>query len=285
MKKSTFFVVAFALALVSCGSSKQQQQYPNYGAYYPPQQYPPQYQQYPQQQQGFLDPSQMQSNESQCERLAREGWPQGKLRGYGTARSANKNMARDRAALNARNDIAVTMKALVQSFMRQYTEDFAQDGAESSADMGIQLAEQVAKQTMSGAHIIFSDFKRDGNRYEYEVCVELDKSVVEKAAMNQAAKQGIMLNAEKFREAAQGAWDRMAIEEAGYNPAVADYENQQQQRNMQMQQQQHNMQMQQQNMQMRQDRQEHNQQMQQQRMQMRQERQQHNIEMEQQRMY
>ena len=242
-------LLALMLIAISCGSSKKtvEQQYPNYGGYQP---YPPQ-QQYVQnqQQQGILDPTTMQSNITQCERLANQGWQLGKLRGYGSGESGNRDMARNRASLSARNQIAATMNTLVQSYMRDYNEDMQQDDASSNSQMFAATQEQVVKEMLSGAAIIFSDVKKSGNRYMYEVCVELDKSAVENAVLNQSAKNGIRLNAEKFREAAQKAWDKMSIERVGYNPAVTNFENQQQQQQLNMQQQQLNMQQQQLNMQ------------------------------------
>ena len=96
-------LLAVALLFVACGSKQQvAQQYPNYGGYYPQQ---------PLQQEGLLDPASMQSNISQCEKLANQGWLQGKIRGYGSAESGNKDMARNRAALSARNQIAATLNA------------------------------------------------------------------------------------------------------------------------------------------------------------------------------
>ena len=93
---------------------------------------------------------------------------------------------------------------------------------------------------VSGTAIIFSDYKKNGNRYFYEVCVELDKNAVEVAILSQSAKNGIRMDAAKFREDAQKAWDKMSIEKAGYNPAVINFENQQmqQQKNNQQNQQQ-----------------------------------------------
>ena len=252
--KTKVLVFAASVVLVSCGSSKQQQvqQYPNYGGYQP---YPQQQGYYPQQPaqqyatQQFLDPTTMQSNATPCERLAREGWPQGKLRGYGSAESGNRDMARNRAALNARNEIAATLNALVQSYMTDYNEDIQQDDAFTNSQMFASTQEQVVKEMMTGTAIIFSDVRQNGSRYFYEVCVELDKGMVENAVLNQGAKNGIKMDAAKFRESAQKAWDRLALEKAGYDPAVAGFQNQQQrqqhQMNMEQQQMQLNMQQQQ----------------------------------------
>ena len=237
MKNITF--LAITLLLVACGSKQQvAQQYPNYGGYYPQQQYAPQ------QQQGLLDPTTMQSNVSPCERLANQGWHQGKIRGYGSAESGNRDMARNRATMSARNQIAGTLNALVQSYMRDYNEDIQQDDVASNSQMFLATQEQVVKEMVSGTAIIFSDVKQNGNRYFYEVCVELDKNAVEEAILSQSAKNGIKMDAAKFREAAQNAWDRYSIEKAGYNPAAADFENMQQQQRLNMQQQQINMQQQ-----------------------------------------
>ena len=46
--------------------------------------------------------------------------------------------------------------------------------------------------------------------------------------IKQRAKNEIRIDATKFREAAQKAWDKMSLERAGYNPAVVNFENQQQ---------------------------------------------------------
>ena len=225
-------LLAVALLFIACGSKQQvAQQYPNYGGYYPQQ---------PPQQQGLLDPASMQSIISQCEKLANQGWLQGKIRGYGSAESGNRDMARNRAALSARNQIAATLNALVQSYMRDYNEDIQQDNVTSNSQMFAAIQEQVVKEMVSGTAIIFSDYKKNGNRYFYEVCVELDKNAVEEAILSQSAKNGIRMDAAKFREAAQKAWDKMSIEKAGYNPAVVNFENQQmqQQKNNQQNQQQ-----------------------------------------------
>lgn len=256
MKAKYLFLLA-SIVLASCGVSKQQmQQYPNYGGYQPQPGYYQQgywqmaeqgYQQMPQQQ--LLDPSAMHTNISQCERLAEQGWAVNKLRGYGTGKSGNKNMARQRAVLNARVDLASTMKAWVKSYMREYNEDIEQDGVASNEQMFVALQEQTVNQLLEGTIIIFSDVKQSGSTYEYEVCVELDNAKVQEAVLSQAAKEGVRMNADKFREAAQRAWDNMALQEAGYNPAVQQYEQQQQQHQMNMEQQQMNMQQQQLNMQ------------------------------------
>lgn len=216
-------LLAITLLFVACSSSKQQvtQQYPNYGGYYPQQQYAPQ-------QQGLLDPTTMQSNVSPCERLANQGWHQGKIRGYGSAESANRDMARNRATMSARNQIAGTLNALVQSYMRDYNEDIQQDDVASNNQMFVATQEQVVKEMLSGTTIIFSDVNKNGNLYFYEVCVELDKNAVEEAILSQSAKNGIRMDAAKFREAAQEAWDKLSLEKAGYNPAVLNYENKQQ---------------------------------------------------------
>lgn len=241
MKKIT--LLAVATLFVACGSKQQAvQQYPNYSGYYPQQQVS-------QQQQGLLDPTTMQSNVSQCERLANQGWQQGKIRGYGSAESANRDMARNRATMSARNQIAGTLNALVQSYMRDYNEDIQQDDVASNSQMFLATQEQVVKEMVSGTAIIFSDFSKNGNLYFYEVCVELDKNAVEEAILSQSAKNGIKMDAAKFREAAQDAWDKYSIEKAGYNPAAVNFENMQQQQQLNMQQQQINMQQQQLNMQ------------------------------------
>ena len=266
--RTKFMSLVAVILLTSCGSSKQQQvaQYPNYGGYQPyPQQgyYQQPVQQYAPQQhasQQFLDPTMMQSNATPCERLAHEGWPQGKLRGYGSAESGNRDMARNRAALNARNEIAATLNALVQSYMTDYNEDVQQDNSFSNSQIFVATQEQVVKEMMTGTGIIFSDVRQNGNRYFYEVCVELDKATVENAVLNQSAKNGIKMDAERFRETAQKAWDRLSVEKGGYNPAIANFQNQQQQQQMNMQnqqlqqqmnaqQQQHQMNMEQQQMQ------------------------------------
>lgn len=224
MKKTTLLVAT--LLFIACGSSKlqtNQQAYPNYGGYYPQQQNVTQHHQ-----QGLLDPGTMQSNISQCERLANQGWQQGKIRGYGSAESGNRDMARNRAALSARNQIAATLNALIQSYMRDYNEDIQQDDIASNSQMFAATQEQVVKEMVSGTTIIFSDVQKNGNRYFYEVCVELDKNAVEEAILNQSAKNEIRIDATKFREAAQKAWDKMSLERAGYNPAVVNFENQQQ---------------------------------------------------------
>ena len=217
MKK--FKLLVAILLLVSCGSKQQVvQQYPNYGGYYPQQQVP-------QQQEGLLDPTTMKTNVSQCELLANQGWQQGKIRGYGSAESGNRDMARNRAALSARNQISATLNALVQSYMRDYNEDIQQDDVASNSQMFAAIQEQVVKEMVSGTAIIFSDYKKNGNRYFYEVCVELDKNAVEEAILSQSVKNGIRMDAAKFREAAQSAWDKLSLEKAGYNPAVLNYEN------------------------------------------------------------
>lgn len=287
MKTKLFLLVA-VFALVSCGSTKQQQmqQYPNYGGYqpYPQQGYYQQpvqpVQQYGQQQ--FLDPTTMQSNATPCERLAHEGWAQGKLRGYGSAESGNRDMARNRAAMNARAEIAASLNALVQSYMTDYNEDIEQDGSFTNSQLFIATQEQVVKEMMAGTAIIFSDTHKNGSRYFYEVCVELDKNKVENAVLNQTAQNGIKMDAAKFREAAQKAWDRLSVEKAGYNPAVAGFQNQQQQILLDQQNQQHQMNMEQQQMQLNQQQQQHQMNMDQQQMQLNQQQQQHQMNMDQQ---
>ena len=262
MKTKLFLLVA-VFALASCSSTKQQQmqQYPNYGGYqpYPQQGYYQQpvrpVQQYGQQQ--FLDPTTMQSSATPCERLAHEGWAQGKLRGYGSAESGNRDMARNRAAMNARAEIAASLNALVQSYMTDYNEDIEQDGSFTNSQLFIATQEQVVKEMLAGTAIIFSDTHKNGSRYFYEVCVELDKNKVENAVLNQSAQNGIKMDAAKFREAAQKAWDRLSVEKAGYNPAVAGFQNQQQQILLDQQNQQHQMNMEQQQMQLNQQQQQH----------------------------
>ena len=137
MKK--FKLLVAILLLVSCGSKQQVvQQNPNYGGYYPQQQVP-------QQQEGLLDPTTMKTNVSQCELLANQGWQQGKIRGYGSAESGNRDMARNRAALSARNQIAATLNALVQSYMRDYNEDIQQDDVASNSQMFAAIQSKLLK--------------------------------------------------------------------------------------------------------------------------------------------
>ena len=289
--KMYLFAAAVTMIMASCGSSKQQQQnpygYPPYG--YPPQQgyyqqpgyYPQQPQLTNQQQRQMLDPLTMESNISQTEMLANQGWAAGKLRGYGSAESGNRDMARNRAAVSARAQIAATMRSLVQSYMTDYNEDLAEDEAFSNTQMFAAIQEQIVKETVEGVGIIFSDVQRIGtNRYFYEVCVEMDKGTVEQAMLSSCAKAGIRMEQEKFREKAQNVWDRMSVERAGENPAMADFQNKQQQQQMNIQQQQHDMNMEQQYMDMQQNQQQHNQNMQQQQMQMNQQQQLHNQNMQ-----
>lgn len=301
MKTKMFlFVATIAMIMTSCGSSKKsqndqmmmmmmqmmQQQQQNQSQ---PIQNATQYTTQQGQQVQLLDPSTMQSNMTPCERLAREGWMAGKLRGYGTGRSRNINAAMNQAILNARNDMAASINALVQSYMQDYNEDLQQDDSYSNAQAFTMIQEQVVKEMVQGSLVVFQDKRVENGIYYYEACVQLEKDFVETAVMSDATKKGIRLDAEKFREKAQNAWDRMTVERAGENPALTNYQNQQQQQQLDMQQQQinmqqqqHNMNMEQQQMQMQQQQQQHNQNMQQQRMDMRQQQQQHNNNMEQQ---
>ena len=184
------------MTLLSCNSAKQVQ---------------------PQVQNGYqgelLDPNTMKSNVSQCERLARQGWTVGKVRGYGSGESGNRDMARQRAALSAKNEIASTMSTLVQSYFREYNEDTSKDGVTINSQDFQGIQEQIIKEKLVGAKIIFSDVKRHGNLYFYEVCVELDKTALEEELLKQSEKKGIRMDSDKFRESAQAAWDKIASEQ------------------------------------------------------------------------
>ena len=290
MKTKMFlFVAIIAMIMTSCGSSKKSQ---NDQMMMMMMQMMQQQQQYQgqQQQAQLLDPNTMESNITPCERLARQGWQAGKLRGYGSGVSGNRDMARNRATLSARNEIASQMRTWIRSFMKDYNEDIDVNEASSNEQKFSAIQESVVDEVLQGSVIIFDDVKKEGsNRYFYEVCVELDPKSVINAVLNESALNGVRLNAEKLTEKAEARWNENAVKKAGYDPAVANYQNEQQQQqlNMQqqqinMQQQQHNMNMEQQQMQMQQQQQQHNQNMQQQHMDMRQKQQQHDNNIEQQ---
>ena len=294
--KMSLLAVAVVLFMASCGSSKksqndqmmqmmmmmmmQQQNQNQYQGQYQAQQAPTHQ---------FLDPLAMQSNVSQTERLAREGRPQGLIRGYGTGSSANQSFASQRAELAAQREAAASLEVLIQSYLEDYNQELGMDASATGAEKAEGIRKQVVNQAMSDCYILFSDYNKENNRYNYEVCVQIDKDKLSQAVIDACARNQIKIDSEHFEQKSRAILAEDDLRKAGYNSNVANFENQQQQQQMDLQQQQHNMNMQQQQMNMQQQQlnmqqqqQQHNNNMQQQRMDMRQQQQQHNNNIEQQ---
>jgi len=114
------------------------------------------------------------------------------LRGYGIGVSADPMMARDIAALAARNEILNALQVSASNMIDRYNQQHnsSTSGEMARVDVGRvkQLVRNMAEETLRGAKIITTcDYKR-GDKYETHVCVELTNVDFTTKAYNKLTK-------------------------------------------------------------------------------------------------
>lgn len=135
------------------------------------------------------------------------------LRGYGIGTSADKMMARDMAALNARNEILTQAEIVASNVTKRFNQ---QRSSSNGAGAGMSREDQgkvqlyiknVAEQTLSGARIICSNTYRNGQNYEVHVCVELTGvNFIQESYKQLSNDESLRIDYDydKFKEEAEG---------------------------------------------------------------------------------
>ncbi|MDE5422432.1 hypothetical protein L3073_09460 [Ancylomarina sp. DW003] len=129
------------------------------------------------------------------------------LRGYGIGTSADQMMARDLAALAARNEIVNSVQVVAANMIEKYNQQHssATSGEMTREDKGKaeQMIASIAEETLQGARVICSNTYKVGNEYEHHVCVELTNvDFTQKAHNKLTSDEKLMIDyeAEKFKK-------------------------------------------------------------------------------------
>lgn len=206
--------VALAAAFVSCGPSRQAQQYPpypNYGYPYPPQ-YPPQ--QYVPQDQN--KPSVDGYYKKEVSRIASLAVQTGtnEIRAFGQAISPNEQMAISQARSQATAALQTKVEVYVRAAWDQYMESTGVNGQYGVDDNARSQVITAVKSSLSGADDVdFEVFYNPTDRtYKCEYCVKYNKAGV-MSIMNQHSAR-IKENEKQFEKDVQHAWDFL---DAKYN--------------------------------------------------------------------
>jgi|GEM_PF-1969214 len=114
------------------------------------------------------------------------------LRGYGIGVSADPMMARDMAALAARNEILNSVQVCASNMIDRYNQQHnsSTKGEMTRIDVGRvkQVVRNIAEETLKGAKIISTCDYKQGDKYETHVCVELTNVDFTSKAYNKLTK-------------------------------------------------------------------------------------------------
>ena len=209
MKSFRLFLAAFfAIMIVSCGVSKNQQYYgnqpyPNYGGYQQPV-----YQQQYQSQQGPDEAGFVEIKKSPIEELSLAVGTN-EIRSYGTAEAGNEQMALNAARAQATAALQEKIEVYVRAGLDQYAQ---QTGVNSEYSLDESTRNQVmtaVKGIVNGATVLDTRVLYNPNtkRYKYEVCMKYDRAGVLNVMQQQSER--ILKNETQFEQDMQQAWDAL----------------------------------------------------------------------------
>lgn len=220
---SRYFTLFACLVIVTaCGTANkaqqaQQQQYPNYGGYYPqgqpgyypqaqqgiPQNQQPVYQQQYQSQQGADAAGFVEVKRSPIEELSLATGTN-EMRAYGQAESGNEQLA-----LNAAHAQAITaLRKRIESFVEAAIEQYNNEAGVPMIDASTQNVVKVATRGfVNGAKILDTRklYNPNTKRFKYEMCVTIDRAGVMSVMQQQSDR--IHVDKKLFEQDMQSAWD------------------------------------------------------------------------------
>lgn len=228
MKTIRILLIAMAfIAVVSCGSAKKaqdftQQQYHNYGGYYPQgqpgyyqqaqqgvyQNQPPVYQQQYQSQQGPDESGFVEVKKSPIMELSMAVGTN-EIRSYGTGESANEQLALNAARAQAAAALQEKIEMYVKVGLDQYIQQTGVNG-EYGLDENIRnKVETAVKGIINGATVLDSRklYNPNTKRYKYEICMKYDRQGI--LSVMQQQSERIRANEKQFEQDMQSAWDAL----------------------------------------------------------------------------
>lgn len=228
MKTYRIVLIAMVtLVVASCGSTKQlqntQQQYPNYGGYYPAaqpgyyqqaqqsvyqNQQPPVYQQRYESQQGPDAAGFVEIKRSPVEELSLATGTN-EIRAYGQSESGNEQLALNAARAQAIAALQEKIEVYVRAGLDQYTQETGVNGEYGLDESTRNQVISAAKGVVNGASVldIRKLYNPNTKRYKYEVCVTYDRAGVMSVMQQQSER--IRANEKKFEQDMQHAWDAL----------------------------------------------------------------------------
>lgn len=141
------------------------------------------------------------------------------IRGYGIGTSPDMMLARDIAAMNARNDMASSIEAGVMSFLKRYSNQHTETQVDGNGNPGQMRAltgkeegeiKQIVDQSIKGSKIICSNsYELKNGLIEVHICIEMN-SDVNKAIYKQLSENKILkidFDEKRFNEEMQQELD------------------------------------------------------------------------------
>ena len=254
MKAFRFIILSVAtIAMVSCGTAKKaqqsqyQEQYPNYGGYQP-QPAPGYYQQQPMQQPqsapGFYQQPQAptadellrqeqekMARENPCQYLAMQ-WPDNEIRAYGVATGFDEEAALTAARINAESELNSVMNLWASDFTRRTNTAAQKNGHNNQERLTQQDQIRFAEGDLKGVQVLLVKYEKVNGGVQCRMCVTMNATAATNALLSQAEVQGIIKNAEAFREEADKSREEIRLMRTGTN---AEMKKKQAEQNMQIQ--------------------------------------------------
>lgn len=219
-------LLSSCMLFVSCGVSKKaqeysQQSYPNYGGYQPQPMYsqqsqqgiyqnqqPPVYQQQYQSQQEADAAGFVEIKKSPIEELSLAVGTN-EIRSYGSAESANEQMALNAARAQATAALQEKIEVYVRAGLDRYVQETGVNGEYSLDESTRNQVMTAVKGIVSGATVLDSRklYNPNTKRYKYEVCMKYDRAGILNVMQQQSER--ILNNEKQFEHDMQQAWDAL----------------------------------------------------------------------------
>lgn len=95
------------------------------------------------------------------------------LRAYGVGRDADRMLARNLAAMQARAELVQQVQATVATMLNQNDVQMRSSDKRESTGKAVSFIQQLAEESLKGNKIICSNTYEVGGQYEVHVCIEL----------------------------------------------------------------------------------------------------------------
>lgn len=139
-----------------------------------------------------------------CEEMSND-ISDGKLKAYGSAIDQNRDFARQSAILNARGELAASVKALVTNVFKTYRSTVTSEELTSSQANRNQTIDLMAQEVISNSTVLCSErYALSNGTYEYVVCIGMVVKMEEKAKeviLGQDEILKVQFNEQNFRDA------------------------------------------------------------------------------------
>lgn len=192
-------LAAVILALTSCGASKKAQSVP-----------------------GADEIIQKKLTElaekNPCQYMATQ-WTDDEIRAYGEGEGYDEASARLNARLAAENELNSIMNLWASDFTRGTTTAAQAEGLHSKEGVTQQDLIRFAEGDLKGVQVLLTDYEKVANGVLCRMCVTMNAEAATQAILSQAKVQGIIENAEQFREQADEAREQIRLLRTGTNAA------------------------------------------------------------------